>query len=168
LGSGQRVSKDSIRVQAYGSVDELNSAVGVARSFIDDEELNDVLCRVQENLFVLGSDLAAPGEASLRIPRVNEEMVRFLEQMIDKFDAQLRPLSAFILPTGDRAAALLHLARAVCRRAERKLVALSKAELIGSEIVPYVNRLSDLLFVMGRVVNARRGVAETQWQSKTR
>ncbi len=166
LVSGQRVPKDSLRVEAYGAVDELNSVLGTARSFIEDTDISELLRNVQEDLFILGADLATPGEGSPRIPRITQEMVAQIERAIDRFDREVAPLRAFILPAGDRAASLMFLARAVARRAERRLVALSKSEQIGQQIIPYMNRLSDLLFVLGRALNARRGQPETEWHPK--
>jgi cob(I)alamin adenosyltransferase len=165
LVTGQRVPKDSARVEAYGTVDELNSAIGLSMSFIEYQEVNELLSGIQSDLFVLGADLATPNHGPPRIPRVNQGMVEALERHIDKFDAELRPLRAFILPGGDRGASLLFLARAIARRCERKLAALSRTEKIGDSLA-YMNRLSDLLFVLGRWVNAKRGVMEKEWRSK--
>jgi cob(I)alamin adenosyltransferase len=160
LVGGKRVSKASLRVEAYGDIDELNSVLGVARAEIDDAEVDEVLRRIQNQLFTLGADLASPAEVA--VPRVNSEWVPHIEQLIDHFNAQLPPLEEFILPGGRRGAALLHLARTVCRRAERHTVALSHQEPVGEAASVYINRLSDLLFVLARLVNRRRGGAEEQ------
>lgn len=168
LWGGQRVRKDSARVTAYGTVDELNAHMGLARSSGLDERLAEQLARVQNELFVLGSDLATPGEDE-RIPRIKAEYITAMEQEIDAFESELEPLRQFILPGGTQAAAHLHLARTVCRRAERELVTLlaDGAEPVNEQALPYLNRLADWLFVAARVANARAGVADVPWQSPT-
>ena len=164
LVGGARISKDSLRVEAYGNVDELNSVLGMARRSIDDKELDNLLAEIQNDLFVVGSDLASSEDARQRgIPRISNEKIVAMEKTIDKFEAELSPLKAFILPGGGISGSLLHNARTVCRRAERSIVALGKAEPINQQMVPYMNRLSDLLFVMARVANHREGKAETEW-----
>jgi cob(I)alamin adenosyltransferase len=167
LVGGARVSKDSLRVEAYGNVDELNSVLGIVRAFLKDRELDDLLAELQRDLFVVGSDLASTPEARQRnIPRISKEKITAMERMIDKFEAELKPLDAFILPGGGVTGSLLHNARTVARRAERRIVTLSKTEPINDQLVPYMNRLSDLLFVMARVANRREHKAETEWRSK--
>jgi cob(I)alamin adenosyltransferase len=168
LFGGERVSKDSARIEAYGDVDEVNAAVGVARAFLHDPDLDTILATVQNNLFVLGGDLATPlppanGQVAYRIPRITADHVTAVEQFIDRADAELLPLHTFILPTGDQGAALLHLARTICRRAERRVVALTRHEQINPQAIVYLNRLSDLLFVIARLANHRAGVTETPW-----
>jgi len=179
LSGGARVPKDSARVEAYGTVDELNAHLGAAHALLEDDDLRDILARVQDELFDLGSDLASPppprspraqGEGEERsrkrpVPRITAEQVSALEREIDSLEAGVEPLRQFILPGGAAAAAVLHVARAVCRRAERRTVALSRAEAINPEALRYLNRLSDLLFVMARAVNARRGVTEPAWHA---
>ncbi len=163
LFGGQRVRKDDLRVQAYGTVDECNAAIGVARASGSDPALDAVLAVVQNQLFVLGADLASPDE-SPHIPRVTEEMTAFLEAQIDAMEAELTPLKQFILPGGTLMAAHLHLARTVCRRAERVAVTLAAEESVRAEILTYLNRLSDFLFVAARVANARAGLGDVPWQ----
>jgi cob(I)alamin adenosyltransferase len=163
LFGGQRVRKDDLRVQAYGTVDECNAAIGVARASGADPELDAVLAVVQNQLFVLGSDLASPDESPY-IPRVTDEMTAFLEAQIDAMEAELTPLKQFILPGGTPVAAHLHLARTICRRAERVTVTLAAEESVRAEILTYLNRLSDFLFVAARLVNARAGIGDVPWQ----
>jgi len=166
LAGGRRVPKDSLRVRAYGDVDELNSVIGVARSVLQDAVLNDLLGSLQENLFVAGADLAAPPNMRSNIPRITASMIKEIEKTIDKFEGELPPLKAFILPGGGQAGALLHFARTVARRAERRIVALSKAEEINDQLIPFINRLSDLLFVLARAVNRKEGQKEVEWHPK--
>lgn len=164
---GARVSKDSLRVEAYGNVDELNSVLGVVRAFLNDRELDGLLAEFQNDLFVLGADLASTADARQRnIPRISTERITAMERTIDKFEAELSPLKAFILPGGGVSGSLLHNARTVARRAERRIVTLGRAESISEFAVPYMNRLSDLLFVMARVANHRESKAETEWHSR--
>ncbi len=167
LGSGGvRVPKDSLRVEAYGNVDELNSVIGLARAFITDKELDSVLAELQHDLFVAGADLAAPGNAGREVPRISKDKITEMERTIDKFEDELSPLKAFILPGGGQAGSILHYARTVARRAERSIVTLSRAEKINSQMLPYINRLSDLLFVMARIVNHRESKSEVEWHPK--
>jgi cob(I)alamin adenosyltransferase len=168
LFGGQRVSKDSPRVEAYGAVDELNAALGLACAFVQDEQVGKILTSLQEDLLALGTDLATPqgkegAKAATFVPRVTPEQVARLEKVIDAVESQLPPLSSFVLPGGVPAAAFLHLARTVCRRAERRAVALSRQETVNEQILIYLNRLSDLLFVLARLVNHQAGVEERLW-----
>ena len=158
LVGGTRVSKAHPRVEAYGEVDELNSVIGFARSRLSDTEVDSTLAAIQNDLFTVGGDLASP--QSVEVPRVSELLVKRLEDLSDKYLAQLEPLKEFILPGGSEAGAAIHLARTVARRAERRVVALAEAESINPELVIYLNRLSDLLFVLARVINTRAGVSE--------
>jgi cob(I)alamin adenosyltransferase len=162
LWGGRRVPKDAPRVEAYGTVDECNAAIGVARAAGLATDLDALLDEVQNQLFVVGADLATPGEAHA-IPRVGEAEVAFLEAAIDRLEAGLAPLHQFILPGGVPAAAQLHLARTICRRAERRVISLARAEPVTPAVPVYLNRLSDLLFVAARAVNARAGVADVPW-----
>ena len=165
LWGGRRVAKDAARVQAYGTVDECNAAIGVARASGIDTGLDAILAQIQDQLFVVGADLATPGEAAT-IPRIGEEEIAFLEQSIDALEEQLEPLKQFILPAGTPAAAQLHLARTICRRAERWVVGLARQEpSLSAQIGIYLNRLSDCLFVLARAANARAGVADMPWNS---
>ncbi len=168
LGSGQRVRKDAARVEAYGTVDELNSAIGVAIAAGLDEGLSAALFSIQNDLFHLGSDLCIPEADKQRMPapRIEARHVDALEALMDRLSEGLAPLENFVLPGGAPGAAALHLARAVCRRAERILVGLSRTERIGEQAIRYVNRLSDALFVMARYENKRRGVGDVLWNSR--
>jgi cob(I)alamin adenosyltransferase len=160
---GARVLKDSLRVEAYGSVDELNSVLGMARAFLSDKELNSLLEGLQEDLFVAGSDLASSGDGQREIPRITQSRIDEMERVIDKLQEELPPLNAFIHPGGGKAGAILHFSRTVARRAERRITALAKAENINDLMIPYINRLSDLLFVLARTANYREGMGEVQW-----
>jgi cob(I)alamin adenosyltransferase len=159
LVDGSRVSKADLRVAAYGDVDELNSLLGLARVGLSDAQIDALLGRLQNELFVLGADLATP--AGTAVPRVTAELVGGLEREIDELMNEIEPLREFILPGGNQLGALLHLARTVARRAERTVVALAAREAVTPEAAHYLNRLSDLLFVLARVANKRGGTAET-------
>jgi cob(I)alamin adenosyltransferase len=158
LVGGARVSKASLRVDAYGDVDELNCVIGLSRARTTDPEIDEVLGVIQNDLFTLGGDLASPSE--IEVPRIGEHFTKNLEELADRFLAGLEPLREFILPGGAEAGAVLHLARTVARRAERRAVALSEIEQLNPETIVYLNRLSDLLFILARVVNHRAGVPE--------
>ncbi len=166
LGGGQRVPKDSRRVVTYGTVDELNSQLGVALATGLCERLTEELPRIQNELFDLGSDLCWPSddERRGRIPTVEARHVEQLERLIDEFNEVVGPLTNFLLPGGSPGAAHLHVARTVCRRAEREAVRLGRDEAIGAYVLPYLNRLSDALFVMARYENHERGVGEPLWK----
>jgi cob(I)alamin adenosyltransferase len=171
LFGGRRVGKDDARVEAYGEVDELNSVLGVAIAALEGEggaEDAEGLRLVQSDLFTVGANLATPapedgGRASAHIPPMGEGRVESMERWIDRAEEALEPLRAFVLPGGSAAAAHLHLARTVCRRAERRVVALARVERVGPEWVAYLNRLSDLLFTLARSANARAGIADVPW-----
>jgi len=168
LGGGQRVSKDSPRVEAYGDVDELNARIGAALACGLTDELRPELARVQNELFHLGSDLCVLEEDKTRmpVPRVEQKHVDALETLMDRLSAELGPLENFILPGGSAGAAQLHVARTVCRRAERAVVALARSEAVGPFTIKYLNRLSDALFVMARYENHRRGITDPVWDSR--
>ena len=175
LFGGRRVSKHDSRVEAYGAVDELNALLGVVRASLDDADLDRQLALIQSSLFDLGGELATPDiEERLgkgqKLPRVVDEQVAELEAWIDALDAELEPLQSFILPGGAPAAAQLHHGRTVCRRAERRVVELAQVEveLVAPVLVRYLNRLSDLLFVMARAVNRRAGHDELRWIGRER
>ncbi|MGF1594108.1 MAG: cob(I)yrinic acid a,c-diamide adenosyltransferase [Kiloniellaceae bacterium] len=168
LGSGKRVVKHHPRVAAYGTVDETNAAVGLARlhtAALDDAEIDAILGRVQNDLFDLGADLATPEVEDPKFPplRIVAGQVERLEREIDRLNAGLAPLNSFVLPGGSPAAACLHLARTVARRAEREITALAESEAINPEAVRYINRLSDLFFVMSRHLNDR-GAGDVLWE----
>ncbi len=167
LFGGGRRSKASLRVESYGTVDELNSMIGVVRSENTDAEIGEMLERIQNDLLSVGADLATPAEnESKSVLRVGQPMIGQIEQWIDLLEARLPELRNFILPYGAMTASLLHLARAVCRRAERLIVRLSQDEEINALIVIYVNRLADLLFVMARYSNASVGRQDSVWTGK--
>ncbi len=168
LGGGQRVSKHSPRIEAFGDVDELNSQIGLALACGPAPELARPLREIQNELFHLGSDLCVLEENKKRmpVPAIEDRHVEALERLIDRLNEQLGPLENFILPGGSVCAAHLHLARAVCRRAERSVVALAERETVNPLVVHYLNRLSDALFVMARDENRRRGVPDVCWKSR--
>lgn len=166
LGDMSEVDKTDIRVEAYGSVDELNAAIGLARAGLPGAPMDGLLASVQNTLFDLGADLCVPDtgtDPGFEPLRVTAAQVEALESAIDEWNARLEPLDSFILPGGSEAAARLHLARTVCRRAERRTVALSEVdERLNAEAVRYLNRLSDLLFVLARIANDE-GRADVKW-----
>jgi cob(I)alamin adenosyltransferase len=169
LFAGGRTSKNSARLHAYGTIDELNSFVGLVLAQGVSPELTEALNAIQNELFIVGSDLATPLDAEAAwISRVSEEQVTRLEHEIDQMDAQLAPLKNFILPGGTVAASSLHIARTVCRRAERWIVELGVEENLNASVLHYVNRLSDWLFVAARYENYLSGKDETIWQSPNR
>ncbi len=173
LFGGQRVRKDTLRVEAYGAVDELNATLGLALVELDHKDLSEHVRVIQASLFDLGGELATPDveEREARgkgMPRVSEPDVAELESWIDRLETELEPLRNFVLPGGTRAAALLQLARTICRRAERRVVSLSQKETVIPIVLRYLNRLSDLLFVLARVVNRRGGVVEPTWVGRER
>lgn len=169
LGGGQRVAKDALRIEAYGTVDELNSAIGVALASGVNHTLAQALPAIQNELFHLGSDLCILEEdkATMPVPQIEERHVLALESLMDRLSEELSPLENFILPGGTPGAAHLHVARTVCRRAERLLVALARQEKVGPSTVKYLNRLSDALFVMARHENKRHDVPDVLWDSHT-
>ncbi|WP_026166595.1 cob(I)yrinic acid a,c-diamide adenosyltransferase [Gracilimonas tropica] len=163
LFGGQRVSKSSKRIDAYGTVDELNSILGMATSFGLSKKGSELLETVQQQLFVLGADLATPASKEVRIERIGHKEVEFLEQAIDEMEEELEPLKNFILPGGAQTGATLHFARTVCRRAERITVECRHEEEISEVAIMYINRLSDFLFVLARFENKQAGTKETTW-----
>ncbi len=167
LGTGARVEKDALRVQAYGDVDELNSVLGLALAAGVCPELTTEIARLQHELFNLGSQLAFPPSKGSKplVPVIEARHVEQLEKMIDRLNEQVGPLENFILPGGSIGAAQLQVARAICRRAERSIVSLSQEEAVGDIILPYINRLSDALFVMARFENKAKGVQEPLWNT---
>lgn len=169
LSGGQRVSKDSLRVCAYGTVDELNSQIGFAIALGLDLVLQETLRDIQNDLFHLGSDLSflEKDKELMSIPQIEERHVDRLEKIVEDLVKVIGPLENFILPGGSVGSAQLHVARTVCRRAEREVIALSREETIGSFVIPYLNRLSDCLFVMARFENFQKEVDEPLWISRT-
>lgn len=159
---GMRRPKDDDRIEAYGQIDELNAILGIVISFSEVQEVNDILKDIQKDLFIIGAELATvTGQKRVVLSLQRVEKV---EKTIDKIDSTLPVLKHFILPGGSKTAALLHLARAVCRRAERRVVTLLRNEKINEAIVIYLNRLSDLLFVLARYVNRKKRVPEMLWR----
>lgn len=167
LFGGGRVPKDHARVEAYGEVDELNSAIGVARATTPVPFFDELLQTIQRDLFALGGQLATPDpakvQAALQKAAVSEASVRHFEEVMDRADQELPELRAFVLPAGTPKAAALHLARTICRRAERRVVALSHSAEVPDLFVTYLNRLSDLLFTLARLANHQGGAGEVTW-----
>jgi cob(I)alamin adenosyltransferase len=166
LFGGKRVSKDHLRIETCGTVDELNSLIGVVRSMKVSRALDTILQGVQNDLFILGADLAAPLSSSRRrstVPRIDGAHIAAIEATIDWIQPKLPLLKRFILPGGTPASAHLHHARSVCRRAERRAVKLSRREKVNPRVIPYLNRLSDLLFILARFTGRQAGVKETRW-----
>jgi cob(I)alamin adenosyltransferase len=173
LVGGHRVSKDSPHIWACGAVDELNSLIGLAQAFLapdvtpEGRKLDAVLATIQNHLFVLGAELATmPADVTADTLRITGKQLAVIEQELIRYDAAVEPLTEFILPGGGTVAAVLHLARTVCRRAERYCVRLAHEEEIGKGVVPYLNRLGDLLFVLARWTNRRCGVTEIRWRKE--
>lgn len=169
LFAGPRVRKDHHRIEAYGEVDELNAAIGRVRSGTLPADVDAVLLQIQHDLFGLGAELATPNPEQSGTALLSDAAVTALELAIDRFEAELPPLTEFILPAGTREAAELHIARTVCRRAERRVVTLANQpkQPVHLRLIRYLNRLSDLLFVLSRAVNHRAGVGDVPWQKPT-
>jgi cob(I)alamin adenosyltransferase len=166
LLGGATVAKDDPRIAAYGALDELNASLGVCRASGLPSEIDQVLAALQHELFALGSELSSPDAAPRGIELLGAAAIGRIEQTIDRYDEQLPPLRHFILPGGMPAAAALHTARCVCRRAERDIVSLSHDSAVRPEVLVYVNRVSDLLFVLARAANAAAGVADVPWEKR--
>ncbi|MGY6553818.1 MAG: cob(I)yrinic acid a,c-diamide adenosyltransferase [Wenzhouxiangella sp.] len=159
LGDGSRTQKDSLRVEAYGTVDELNSTLGLLIASLADEALISVLLDIQHDLFDLGGELCVPG-----MELIQDRHITRLENELDRLNADLPPLKDFILPGGSMAAAQAHLARTICRRSERRVISLARHEPVNEPVIRYLNRLSDLLFVIARTVARASGAGEVLWQ----
>jgi len=166
LGGGQEVPKDSLRIQTYGMVDELNSVIGLALAFEPVEAVHKALVQIQHELFTLGGDLCLLEEDKQKwgTPGIEPAHVKQLEELMDRLNQELEPLEEFILPGGSTVSAFLHQARCVCRRAESLAVALAREEKIGANVLPYLNRLSDALFVLARYQNHQSGVDDVFWR----
>ena len=170
LFGGQRVPKDHLRLHTYGTFDELNAVIGLVLAepmLHEDSRVRATLSRVQSELFQLGAELATPPGKTVSIRLIQGSDIEGLEKEIDQMESRLEPLKTFILPGGTRAAAAMHLARTVCRRAERELVVLNRSEPVRTEVLGYVNRLSDFLFVAARMANSELKVADTPWIAPT-
>ena len=163
LFDNSRVWKSDERIMSYGAVDELNSSIGIALSLELDPEIKDILIKIQNDLFIVGSDLANPDMSDKKI-RTTIEMITFLEQKIDLLEPQLEPLTSFILPGGTLLASIIHLSRTISRRAETHVVALSQNEDINKDAAIYLNRLSDLMFVLARSINNRKKISDIVWK----
>lgn len=168
LFGGDRVSKDSLRIEAYGTVDELNSFIGLAIAEINSKELNDSLLLIQNQLFDMGSDLASPFSEKVKefkVPRISEHLITKAELEIDKFTSKVEELRNFILPGGSKGSSLLHICRTICRRAERQVISAAKAEEINPNIIILLNRFSDLFFIMARFENKESGKSDIIWKN---
>ena len=170
VGGGKRVSKADLKIECYGTIDELNCTLGICRTNCgrNDALVAKILLDLQNDLFALGSDLAFGSIKKVGgkdVPRIGESDIAKLEKWIDEIEEQLEPLANFILPSGSQLAAILHLARAICRRAERLVVKMANEEVVDKNIIVYLNRLSDLLFVMARLANKSAGEDEEKWIS---
>ena len=163
LIGNKRVKKSNLRIATYGQVDELNAGIGIILSSKLGKDIRDLLTRIQNDLFVVGADLANPNLDN-KSNRVTSEMVLFLEKEIDRLEEKLSPITFFILPGGDIVASQVHLARAICRRSEIDVVKLSEVDKINNECLVYMNRLSDLLFVVARTINKRKKISDIAWK----
>ncbi|MBM3911115.1 MAG: cob(I)yrinic acid a,c-diamide adenosyltransferase [Thaumarchaeota archaeon] len=163
LQGGSRISKSNPRIAAYGTIDEINSSLGIVLSSKLDNDIKEVLTKIQNDLFVAGSDLSNPDMTSSK-NRITAKMVEYLESKIDQFEEELTSITKFILPGGHPIASQVHFARAVTRRAETMVIALSEKENVNAECKKYLNRLSDLLFVLARVVNKRNKITDVFWK----
>ncbi|MDE1762730.1 MAG: cob(I)yrinic acid a,c-diamide adenosyltransferase [Thaumarchaeota archaeon] len=163
LIGGKRVKKTDPRIVAYGTVDEINSAIGVVLSSTLDSDIMNILTKVQNDLFTIGSDLANP-DLKDSSNRVTENMITYLENQIDRLESNLSPITYFILPGGDTLASQIHIARATCRRAEVNILQILEKEPINKNCQVYINRLSDLLFVIARTINSRKKIKDVAWK----
>jgi cob(I)alamin adenosyltransferase len=167
LFGGKRVSKADLRIETYGTVDELNSYIGLVRDQEINKKRKDVLVEIQDRLFTIGSILATePGNTKVKVPSLSESDVHFLENEIDAMESQLPPMKSFVLPGGHQSVSFCHVARTVCRRAERLVIALDAQEKTEALIVQYLNRLSDYLFVLSRKMTNELGAEETPWKPR--
>ncbi|MGD8305644.1 MAG: cob(I)yrinic acid a,c-diamide adenosyltransferase [Ignavibacteria bacterium] len=166
LFGGERVAKNSSRIEAYGTIDELNAFIGLTVIEVSDSNIKKLLNKIQNQLFTVGADLATPETKNekLEIERTSQDFHLHIEKEIDKYEEKLEPLKNFILPGGSKAAALLHICRTISRRAERRVVALKNEEKIGENIIIFLNRLSDLFFVLARYENAVSGTPDVKWE----
>lgn len=163
LFGGDRVSKDNSRIEAYGTVDELNSAIGYLSSKVKDADIEAFLSVIQKKLFTVGSQLATPDSKKLSVKAISDTDINDVESQIDYLESFVEPLQTFILPGGHESSAYCQLVRTICRRAERRVVSLSQQTDVAYEIMHYLNRLSDYLFVLARVLNKQQGIADIPW-----
>jgi len=163
LWSGERVRKDDLRVEAYGTIDELDSVLGEAKHWLKRDDCRRIVEEVQRDLFVAGADVATPFDITEKHQRISHDDVKRLEDHISRLENELEPLDRFILPGGSREAAVLHICRTICRRAERSIVALKAHEELNNYVFVYINRLSDLFFVLARAANKRKGAKDEEW-----
>jgi cob(I)alamin adenosyltransferase len=166
LFGGTRISKDNIRIESYGSIDELNSFVGLLFEELQIQDVKLTLFQIQNRLFDIGSSLACDPEKEFKLESVTEEDTHLLESEIDRMESTLDPLKNFILPSGNKSIAVAHICRTVCRRAERRIVTLSNVSSVDKEIFHYLNRLSDYFFVCARYIAHSAGIADVKWQKK--
>jgi cob(I)alamin adenosyltransferase len=167
LFGGKRVSKSDLRIDTYGTVDELNSYIGLLRDQSVNAIRKDILVEIQDRLFTIGSMLATePGNIKVKIPVLSETDIQFIEKEIDLMEASLPPMKSFVLPGGHQSVSFCHVARTVCRRAERLAVALSDLEKVEESVIKYLNRLSDYLFVLSRKMTQELGAEETPWKPR--
>jgi len=163
LFGGETIAKDALIVDAYGTIDELNTFIGLARAKIEDKDITDILADVQETLLNVGSDLATPLDKPVPVERIGKDKFNQLEKIMEKYEKEMKPINRFVIPGGSEQSALLHVARSVARRAERRLVTVKKERQINDNILIYINRLSDLLFVLARTMNKRKDVQDELW-----
>ncbi|MEX0616822.1 MAG: cob(I)yrinic acid a,c-diamide adenosyltransferase [Candidatus Woykebacteria bacterium] len=169
LYGGKRISKDHLRVETYGTIDELNAALGTAHSFITDTKIRTIIEKIQNELFNIGAELSTPtkvGKDTKQKFSIGKEKIQYLENVIDQLDEKLPLLRNFILPGGSNASSLLQLSRSIARRAERRLITLSRKEEINENLLSYINRLSDFLFVLARYLNKKTNGNETIWKKE--
>jgi cob(I)alamin adenosyltransferase len=167
LFGGKRVSKSDLRIDTYGTVDELNSFIGLVRDQEVNQKRKDTLLEIQDRLFTIGSILATePGNTKVKIPSLSESDIVFLEKEIDVMDAELPPMKFFVLPGGNQSVSFCHLARTVCRRSERLIIALQQAEGVDELVIKYINRLSDYLFVLSRMMAHELQIEESPWKPR--
>lgn len=167
LFGGKKVSKADLRIDTYGTVDELNSWIGLLRDQEINQKRHDELIEVQDRLFTIGAMLAAePGNNKIKVPFINEEDILFLEKKIDAMDTSIEPMRFFVLPGGHSSVSFCHVARTVCRRAERLVIALHATDPVNPLIIKYLNRLSDYIFVLSRKVTQELGISETPWKPR--
>lgn len=166
LFGGKRVSKDDLRIEAYGTIDELNSQLGLLITHIKDNNIQALLLKIQHRLFDIGSVLAVDPASGIELPGIELSDIEALENAIDNYNQELNPLKSFILPGGSAANAMAHICRTVCRRAERRVISLSKEAELDIHIIKYLNRLSDYFFVLSRLISHVEGAEEIKWQSR--